>query len=397
MRFPDDGYYSIFLEHSLDEFCQEDCFRYSRGRIIDFLFIESRGTHSDEHDHKEKAWGSTMGGAFVVWAAVFSGMILLGAGQKNYDMMTEDIVHLISMFAAGALLSTAFCLVLLEASHFISSSELTESGVSALWGAMVLVGFLTATIIDMLKEVVVYAVQSTFLEKKRSALVVNVVPEVEDAELSNQSNTEKGGMVEMTVVRDDVTLDGSKGAVSAHSAIDRASKSANGMVTSILVGDFLHNFCDGVFIGAAFQSCSRNLAWTIVATTACHEIAQEIADFIILTKVAKLPIHKALMVNAASGISVVLGGIAVNVVSLSDLSIGVLLAFGAGNYIFLAASELFPSFHASDKDNKRALSVSNKIFGLILFVLGALAVGLVLLNHEHCETEAEEDAHQHDH
>jgi zinc transporter ZupT len=160
------------------------------------------------------------------------------------------------------------------------------------------------------------------------------------------------------------------------------------------VGDFLHNFCDGVFIGAAFQSCSASLGWTIVATTACHEFAQEIADFIILTKRAGLSIQKALIMNALSGFSVILGGIVVSANSLSNLRIGILLAFGSGNYIYLAASELYPSIHSSDTE----MPLAHKVLGFALFALGACAVGLVLLNHEHCDTSGgrgQEDAHGH--
>ena len=40
---------------------------------------------------------------------------------------------------------------------------------------------------------------------------------------------------------------------------------------ALILGDFFHNFTDGIFIGAAFQR-NTSLAWKIVAVTVAHEI-----------------------------------------------------------------------------------------------------------------------------
>jgi zinc transporter ZupT len=159
------------------------------------------------------------------------------------------------------------------------------------------------------------------------------------------------------------------------------------VISTIFIGDFFHNFSDGIFIGAAFQTCSSTVAWTIVLSTVFHEFAQEIADFIVLTKKGKLSICQALTVNAISGLSVVIGGIVIGVQEMKQSTIGLLLAFGAGNYIYLAATELYPAFH--DFSNPK-----HKLLGLLLFAVGAAAVGLVLLDHEHCEAESH-DSHSH--
>ena len=43
---------------------------------------------------------------------------------------------------------------------------------------------------------------------------------------------------------------------------------------TILIGDFFHNYADGLFIGAAFLSCSQATAISIALATIFHEIAQ---------------------------------------------------------------------------------------------------------------------------
>lgn len=392
IQFPSNGYYTLFLEHGMDELCAGDCFRDSLGEHMDPLFVEE-GHEDEESDKTNAEWGLTMAGCFVVWCAVFVGVLLLMGGFESYNSLSDKNLFLINRFAAGALLSTAFCLIGLESSHFMESSKRSEADIAGLWGAMILSGFLTGTLIDMCREfmLIFMANESKNVNEYASATPNDngdnaiVIPET-----SQELGLEAGTALEMVAKKtgdSDVTQD-------AYTLKKpEVSRNADGVLVSIIVGDFLHNLCDGVFIGAAFQSCSATLGWTIVAATAWHELAQEIADFIVLTKTAKLDIKTALLANAASGFSVVLGGIIVSAAELSNLWVGILLAFGAGNYIYLGASELFSSVH-SDSAIKR--SVSLKVMGLAMFAAGACAVGLVLLNHEHCDGEG--SAHEgHDH
>lgn len=44
----------------------------------------------------------------------------------------------------------------------------------------------------------------------------------------------------------------------------------------------VHNFVDGVTIGAAFLSCSLTMGWTVTASAVLHEVPQELADFMAL-------------------------------------------------------------------------------------------------------------------
>ena len=44
----------------------------------------------------------------------------------------------------------------------------------------------------------------------------------------------------------------------------------------------IHNFADGIAIGAAFLGCTTAMGWTVTASVLIHEIPAEIADFIAL-------------------------------------------------------------------------------------------------------------------
>ena len=50
---------------------------------------------------------------------------------------------------------------------------------------------------------------------------------------------------------------------------------------SVLVGDTVHNFCDGVIIAAAFLA-NPGLGWVTALAILAHEIPQEAGDYIVL-------------------------------------------------------------------------------------------------------------------
>ena len=177
---------------------------------------------------------------------------------------------------------------------------------------------------------------------------------------------------------------------SVHHEQEEKTKKGNKIINyslalSILVGDSIHNFCDGIFIGVAFNACDNTTAYTIVFVTLYHEIAQELADFFLLTKHAGLSPVKALAGNFVAGLSVVLGGIVVLAVDVSDLTIGAILSISAGVYIYIAATECLP------RVNEVVKSHADRLLSMFAFIVGAVPIGLTLLGHSHC------DAHHGEH
>jgi zinc transporter ZupT len=151
------------------------------------------------------------------------------------------------------------------------------------------------------------------------------------------------------------------------------------LAAGILLGDFFHNFADGIFVGTAFTLCSHDLAVTISVATIYHEIAQEIADFYILTKHCNLKIWVALLLNFMGGLSVMIGALIVLAVDINGMISGCILAVGAGVYINIAATECLPRARETHDCRK------DKIMSIISFFVGVVPIGLVLLNHLHCD------------
>ncbi|MCC7177551.1 MAG: ZIP family metal transporter [Acidobacteria bacterium] len=107
----------------------------------------------------------------------------------------------------------------------------------------------------------------------------------------------------------------------------------------ILLADGLHNFIGGLAIGASFVVSVQVGLITWIAAAA-HEVPQELGDFAILRHGGwrRTP---ALLANFASALTIVPGGLLAYYVS-AELDTALLLAFAAGNFIYIAASDLIP-------------------------------------------------------
>jgi zinc and cadmium transporter len=129
-----------------------------------------------------------------------------------------------------------------------------------------------------------------------------------------------------------------------------------------LVGDGIHNMIDGIIIGGAYlTSMSLGVATTIAVCL--HEIPQEIGDFGVLIY-AGMTRRKALLLNLASALTAVLGAvIALTLSAYVENIVALLLPFAAGNFIYIAGSDLVPEL----QDEKR---LSSSLVQLALMVLG---------------------------
>merc|ERR1711997_532141 len=86
----------------------------------------------------------------------------------------------------------------------------------------------------------------------------------------------------------------------------------------------------------------------------------------------------ALLINFLTGTSVILGAIIVVAVDVANSTTGLLLAFGGGVYLQIGCVECMPKMVSN------VLTPARKLFCLLMFIIGAVLIGLVLLDHEHC-------------
>jgi zinc and cadmium transporter len=145
--------------------------------------------------------------------------------------------------------------------------------------------------------------------------------------------------------------------------------------SSVLVGDSIHNFCDGVIIAAAFVADTRLGVVTALAIVA-HEVPQEVGDFIVLLNAGFTRV-RALAYNALSGLAAVVGGVAgyYLVQSMQDV-FAYLLVVAASSFIYVAVADLLPQLQRRLPWKETASQVAWIAVGLaVVVVAGYFAHG----------------------
>ena len=139
-----------------------------------------------------------------------------------------------------------------------------------------------------------------------------------------------------------------------------------------LFGDFVHNFIDGMIISASFLN---GVTVGIVSSIAVafHELPQEMGDYGILVY-AGFERRKAVLYNFLAALSIVIGGLFGSFfISLVNELSSWMVAFSAGAFLFLSASELIPEIHDEGDWKKSLIQIVFLLLGMItIYSLGYL-------------------------
>ena len=130
----------------------------------------------------------------------------------------------------------------------------------------------------------------------------------------------------------------------------------------ILIGDGLHNFLGGLAIAGVFLVDIR-LGIAAWLAAAAHEVPQELGDFgaLVYSGWSK---KRALFWNLISALTFPAGALITCAVS-SHMNTDFLIAFAAGNFIYIGASDLVPEVN-------KARTISQSIVHFTAFTAGLL-------------------------
>ena len=142
----------------------------------------------------------------------------------------------------------------------------------------------------------------------------------------------------------------------------------------VLFSDTLHNFIDGLVIAGSFL-VGVDVGLVTVAAIGLHEIPQEIGDFGVLVYGGFDRFH-ALILNYLTQASVIVGGVVgYALTSVAGNVPKVLLPFAAGNFIYIASSDLIPEIKHEENVLQAALYFATFVGGILLML------GIKLLRH----------------
>lgn len=112
----------------------------------------------------------------------------------------------------------------------------------------------------------------------------------------------------------------------------------------VIIGDVFHTFVDGAVIAAAVLT-SVPLGITTALAVATHEIPQEVGDVAILLRAGYSRL-RAFTLNVLAGVGGILGAASMVLAStLVPQALPYVLAFAAGNFLYVAMSDLIPDLH----------------------------------------------------
>ena len=133
----------------------------------------------------------------------------------------------------------------------------------------------------------------------------------------------------------------------------------------ILLGDSLHNFIDGLAIAASFL-LDFKLGITTSLAVLFHELPEEIGIFAVLLH-SNFGRYKTILLSALAQMTAVLGAlVGFLALPLFANSKGILLAFAAGNFIYIASTDLLPETHREKNLGKSLIQIGLLILGILV-------------------------------
>lgn len=299
----------------------------------------------------------------------------VGPEKKNCMDGSHFFMVLASAFASGTLFSTTVMLILPEGVRMVDGAMgyKHEERNNLVIGICLFSGFFLGALIDVF---------SHFMGPNAEAVVVNA----KEVEMQSKGTVEEG-------------KGGSVAAPEEKGMFDITPSKWGRVVGTIIVGDFMHNFVDGIAIGVAFLGCNISGGWIVAGSAILHEVPQEISDFLLLKLHGNMSNFEALLTNFLSGLSCIIGCAIALGVKPDGMGQGVVLLIAAGQYFWIATVECFPKI-------LKVESMKESFIHLAACCFGVLIISIVVLFHVHCIPEVisggedgavAADAHAHGH
>ncbi|XP_018580003.1 zinc transporter foi [Anoplophora glabripennis] len=149
-----------------------------------------------------------------------------------------------------------------------------------------------------------------------------------------------------------------------HGHVHAAPQNFSSVAWMVIMGDGLHNFTDGMAIGAAF---SEGVAGGFSTTLAvfCHELPHELGDFAMLLK-AGMSIKQALFYNILSSVLCIFGNMFGLWLGNTEYASSWVFAAAAGMFIYIALVDMIPELSSAHEDEGNLMQCLLHLGGLLL-------------------------------
>ncbi|KAL7287849.1 hypothetical protein TKK_0017917 [Trichogramma kaykai] len=309
----------------------------------------------DYLDHKGDVFVQAMGSTLLISAAPF--MILFFVPLDN-SKEREPLLKILLSFASGGLLGDAFLHLIPHAlphhdhhdHHDHHGKESSHHHHNMSVGLCILGGILTFLIV----EKIVRLIKGDHHHHHAPAPVS--VPDVKN-DNKLKKNDQKGKKENANKNEDKQVCENESGDIKVAGYLN-------------LAADFLHNFTDGLAIGASYLA-GNSIGYVTTFTILLHEVPHEIGDFAILVQ-SGCSKKKAMMLQLITALGALLGTyISLLVGGMGDLATGWILPFTAGGFIYIATVSVIPELLADTSFWQSVKEILALIVGVYMMVLVA--------------------------
>ncbi|XP_019769286.2 zinc transporter foi [Dendroctonus ponderosae] len=159
-----------------------------------------------------------------------------------------------------------------------------------------------------------------------------------------------------------------------HGHVHAAPQNYSSVAWMVIMGDGLHNFTDGMAIGAAFASGIGGGVSTTVAVF-CHELPHELGDFALLLK-AGMTMKQAMYYNILSSILCIFGNFVGLILGNTEVANQWVFAVAAGTFIYIALVDMMPELSSAHEDEENLFQYFLHLSGLLMGIGIMTAIAL---------------------
>ncbi|XP_047674016.1 metal cation symporter ZIP14 isoform X2 [Tachysurus fulvidraco] len=319
--------------------------------------LDSRACHDEQNQEPEpsakpsnaEVWGFSVLSVTIVSVFALTGVFVVPLMRTRF--MRRVLVFFIAL-SIGTLFSTAVFQLLPEAFGFDPMEAYYVSKSAVVFGGFYLF-FFTEKVLKMILK-----------PKRREGHGHSHFPvgngDMEDGVMEKLQNGEAGGAVSLPQVdgeirEDDKMLSAGQTAQDTQGGCywlkGRAYSDIGTLAWMITLSDGLHNFIDGLAIGASFTASVFQGISTSVAIL-CEEFPHELGDFVILLN-AGMSIQQALFFNFLSACCCYLG-MGFGILAGNQFSPNWIFALAGGMFLYIALADMFPEMNEVSREEEEA-------------------------------------------
>ncbi|XP_042310088.1 LOW QUALITY PROTEIN: zinc transporter ZIP5 [Sceloporus undulatus] len=168
----------------------------------------------------------------------------------------------------------------------------------------------------------------------------------------------------------------------SHSPADAQNAGIADIAWMVILGDGIHNFTDGLAIGAAFSDgISSGLSTTVAVF--CHELPHELGDCAVLLQ-AGMPLRRVLLFNLLSAFLAYWGTVMGTIISRSSSQVTPwVFAITAGIFLYVALVDMLPEMLQRSSPKGRKVSILHFLLQNLGFLSGGALMLCIALFEEH--------------